>query len=132
MNDHDRTLAEALLTDDAELIRESEKGGSIVRDVLETMHGSRGFLNILVWIVAAVFAVVMFWGGYRFFTEAELGDRLTWGMICLFGIIANGMLKMWAWMEINRVHAQRDMRRIELRLAVLNDRLGGQRGGDGG
>lgn len=132
MNDHDRTLAEALLTDDAELIRESEKGGSIVRDVLETMHGSRGLLNILVWIVAAAFAVVMFWGGYRFFTEDELGDRLTWGMICLFGIIANGMLKMWAWMEINRVHAQRDMRRIELRLAVLNDRLGGLRGGDGG
>lgn len=132
MNDHDRKLAEALLTDDSELIRESGKGGSIVRDVLETLHGTRGFLNIFVWVFGFAFAVVMFWGGYRFFTEDEIGTRLTWGMICLFGIIANGMLKLWAWMEINRVHAQRDLRRIELRLAVLNDRLGGQRGGDGG
>jgi len=132
MNEHDRKLAEALLTDDAELIQESGKGGSIIRDVLETLHGSRGALNILVWVFATVFAVLMFWGGYRFFTEDEIGARLTWGMLCLFGIIANGMLKLWAWMEINRVHAQRDLRRIELRLAVLDDRLRGGRDGDGG
>lgn len=123
MNDEDRNLAAALLAEDRKLLESSGRDESIIADVVGLFRGRRAALNVFGVFWAVVFAVLMFWAGYRFFTTDDPDGRLTWGLLTLVGLVVNGLTKIWAWMEMNRVHTQRDLRRIELRLAVLDDRL---------
>ena len=119
MNEHDRKLAEALLADDAELLEGRPPDDSILRDVAGTFRGKRGVFTWFAWFWGFVFAVLMFYAGYRFFVAQELDPKLNWGIICLFSVIANAMIKIWAWMEIQRVGVQRELKRLELRVAML-------------
>lgn len=123
MNEHDRKLAEALLADDAELLRGDASDESILKDVAGTFRGRRGVFTWFAWFWGFVFAVLMFYAGYRFFTESAvdaLNAKLGWGIVCLFSMLANAMIKIWAWMEIQRVGVQRELKRIEVRVALLS------------
>ena len=122
MNEQDRELAEALLAEDAELGGAGQAEESVLRDVVSTFRGVRGKYTIFAWFWGFVFGVLMVYAGYRFFTGEEIGARLDWGLICVFSIVANGLIKIWAWMEIQRVGVQRSLKRIEVRLALLADR----------
>jgi hypothetical protein len=125
MNEQDRKLAEALLAEDTDLLREGGRGESIFGDVFGMFRGKRGLLNAFGVFWAAVFAALMIWAGYMFFTTDGTDARLTWGLLAIVGLVVNGLVKIWAWMEIHRVGTQRELRRIELRLAVIDDRLRG-------
>lgn len=119
MNEHDRKLAEALLADDADLLDEAPSGDSILKDIAGTFRGKRGVFTWFAWFWGFVFAVLMFYAGYRFFVADALDHKLDWGILCLFGAIVNGLIKIWAWLEIQRVGVQRDLKRLELRVALL-------------
>tara|TARA_E500000318_G_scaffold110877_2_gene127534 strand:+ start:185 stop:577 length:393 start_codon:yes stop_codon:yes gene_type:complete len=130
MNEHDRKLAEALLADDAALLSGEVPDDSIFRDIAGTFRGRRGVFTWFAWFWGFVFAALMFYGGYRFFVtdaDAALGAKLNWGLVCIFSVLANAMIKIWAWMEIQRVGLQRELKRIELRVAMLSgDRAGSE------
>jgi uncharacterized integral membrane protein len=122
MNEHDRKLAEALLADDAALLSGDAPDESVLKDVAGTFRGKRAIFTWFAWFWGFVFAVLMIYAGYRYFTESavnDLGTKLNWGLVCVLSMVANAMIKIWAWMEIQRVGVQRELKRIELRVALL-------------
>ena len=122
MNDHDRKLAEAMLADDADLVGGGPSDDSIFKDIAGTFRGKRGFFTWFAWFWGFVFAALMIYAGVRFFTAQEIEPKLNWGIVCLFSVIANGLIKIWAWMEIQRVGMLREIKRLELRVALLGRR----------
>lgn len=73
--------------------------------------------------MAALAATVFFvWCGYRFFTgPAEA--QVFWGVLFLFGVQLQIAIKQWLWQEMQRNAVMREVKRVELAVARLADRL---------
>jgi len=119
-------------TNEDELIREAMKNGSfkefeeenIFTQMLGTFRGRNGWVAILSMIYVLVCTVVMFFSAYKFFTLDEIGDRVFWGVLLLLMGIFVGLLKTWYFMQMNRNTLLRELKRMELQVAKLAERVG--------
>jgi len=83
------------------------------------------------WVTAiAVFASLLFigTGAYsgRVFFETPPGDVKTlivWAAAFFFSLIAVSMMKIWSWMEIEKYSTVREIKRLELQVALLSQSI---------
>ncbi len=69
-----------------------------------------------------VFFGLTVWCGYEFFTAASVDDRVFWGVLGLVAIHGLSMFKLWFFMEMNRHSVTREIKRVEIALARLDER----------
>ena len=80
-----------------------------------------GFVSGISWVMklsyvmAVVLTAVIFWCGYQF-VVASPEQQLFWGIWLLLAFQAQVAMKLWIFMETNRNHTAREIRRLELRL----------------
>jgi len=64
------------------------------------------------------------WSGYSFFTATTADGRVFWGILALAAFHALSMFKLWFFMEMNRHSITREVKRVEVALARLEERTG--------
>ena len=62
------------------------------------------------------------WSGYSFFTAATTDERIFWGVVALAALHSLSMFKLWFFMEMNRHSITREVKRVEVALARLEER----------
>ena len=119
----DRLIRDALQQDDADLLRQFEEQ-STVELLTESFRGRRrltaigGVVANLLLLGAAVVAAG------RFTDAVDQRSMLIWAGAVGFCVLAITAIKIWWWIEMARLGLARDMRRIELQVALLSQRLG--------
>ncbi len=79
--------------------------------------GALGGWMILISIVVLIVSALMIWAGYQFFfVSTLLEDKLHWGMILVISLIVQIAMKMWTFMEMNRMSVLREIKRLEISL----------------
>ncbi|MEJ2247431.1 MAG: hypothetical protein P8Y80_15350, partial [Acidobacteriota bacterium] len=59
----------------------------------------------------------------NFFSVADLESKLNWLAVGLTALIVIGLLRLWYFMELNRLSVIREAKRLELQIALLAKRL---------
>ncbi len=81
--------------------------------------GMRGWMGLL-FVVATIISIVMFWCGYRFFIADDIKQQIFWGVLFLVTLNGQVSIKMWMFMEMNRNSMMREIKRVELAVAKLS------------
>lgn len=82
--------------------------------------GALGGWMILVSIITLAVSAIMVWAGYEFFfVESILEHKLHWGVVLIISLVIQIALKMWTFMEINRMSTLRELKRVELAISKL-------------
>jgi hypothetical protein len=87
--------------------------------IAESFRGKLKFLVMMVFLLVLVFAVLLVYCAVYFFTTETLEMKLNWmagGLTALFII---GLLRLWYLMELNRLSVIREVKRLELQIALL-------------
>lgn len=121
-NDLDRKIQQALSAEDAELFG---AGGEMA--LHEMMIGSfksrmRGWMIYAV-VISTVFTAIMFYCIYRAFTAETYDLKILWCFGILFSGLPTGMLKMWWFMQMDKLNVLREIKRVELQIATLAGRM---------
>jgi len=100
----------------------------IFKMLINAFKGSLGRWMILVAIVTFLATLAMLWAGYQFFfvevsSQALTLHKIQWGVILLLSTLVQITLKMWTFMEMNRQSAIREIKRLELVIEKLTDKL---------
>jgi uncharacterized protein DUF6768 len=90
--------------------------------------GSLGGWVVAVGIFTFAISILMLWCGYQFFfvegvAGGELTHKLHWGVGLLLTAMMQISLKMWTFMEMNRQTTLKEMKRIELAISKLSNKL---------
>ena len=93
----------------------------------QSFTGGMRFWMVFAHVITLVLTVVMFWSGYRFFIAESMQQQLFWGVCCLAAIQAQIALKQWIFAEVNRSSLMREIKRVEVCLQRLTERLGQSR-----
>ena len=76
---------------------------------------------ILVWGMAIIFMAVAIFSGIMFFRTGEIQYQIMYAVIFLTCVQWIGLIKIFAWQLIHRNGIKREIKRLELRIAELNE-----------
>jgi len=128
MSDLDDRIRRALESDadvDPALLPEDPSVWSMIGTIF---RGRNGWMGFLAFLYVFAFMGLAVWCGVSFFAAEALGAKLAWGLGCVVCLMFVGHLKLWMYMEMNKRALLREVKRMELQVAILSRRLGGGRG----
>jgi hypothetical protein len=124
-DDTDRIIHEALTQEETDRLREMDDP-TLSELLVQTFRGRHrrvaiagAVLNLLLFVAALLFAVA----GLR---AGDVRSTVLWGLasfLCFEWVVA---IKIWYWLEMNRLSITRDIKRLELQVARLAGRIDGR------
>jgi hypothetical protein len=120
----DKLIREALETSDQEVLDQLEDP-SMAELLVETFRGRHRRLAMGGVVVNLVVFAGAIWCGVRFLRAGAEREMLLWGagMLLSFGLVT--AIKIWYWLEMNRLALTREIKRVELQVVQLGRRLRG-------
>lgn len=102
--------------------------------ILAQQPGIFGMINnsyrgaLRVWLIIASIAGViatglLIWCGYEFIMAELVIDKIHWGIWFIVSLFIQAMLKLWFFMEMNRNSTVREIKRLELAVERLYNKL---------
>ena len=120
----DHEIKQALAAEDAEVYAQFAEEPSLFAMGLEVLNSRNRWATVLVVIVMTIFMAVGIYSLWRFSHAQETKVLIGWAMSFGFSMAAVSMMKLWAWMEIEKNSTIREIKRLELQVARLTQRLG--------
>lgn len=116
MSEVDRMIAEALATEEAELIRTFGEEPGYFAQLRDVFGGRTGWVNAVMIAVNSVLFVVGVWLAWRFFNAETPLDALRWGLPAAVLMIMSLMIKLAVWPSLQANRVIRELKLIELQL----------------
>ena len=114
----DEMIARAL--GDAEREEFEALGGlTLFEQIVETFRGRTRWLNGILIVYSLLFSTLFGVSIFRFLAATEVREQIMWASLGILAMVIIGLLKMWYWMELNRVTIMREIKRLELQVARL-------------
>jgi hypothetical protein len=117
----DAKIRQTLSAKDAKLYDQYAKSPSLLQLWVESFNGTNAWTSILVMIVGIVFMGIAVYSIIQFMsTPADSTKALiSWALVFLFSTAAISMLKLWAWLDIQRLMVVREIKRFELQFTQM-------------
>lgn len=122
MEEIDKLIRDTLSQEEAKFYDSLEEQG-IFEMMFGLFKGKNAWINILMNIVILVFFVLFVYCGIQFFEADTTEGVIRWGFGGLFFIMAISMLKLFAWMQMDKYAILREMKRLELQIMSLSGKI---------
>jgi len=120
MTNLDDRLRAGLSADDEAFLKTLEDRGMFAQ-MGATLQGPMKGWTMLAFVFSFVFFLLFlfcFWRGYG---AADVRDTVLWCAGSLWLALSVAMLKLWMWERMNHLAVLRELKKIELRVAQLQD-----------
>lgn len=121
MNSLDDDIRSAVHGDREHLAGAGDEG--LIEQVSATFRSRMRFWVALVWVMTLVMTGLCVFAAVMFFRSETTQDWILYATIFMWAAVAVAMLKMWYWMEMNRNTHTREIKRVEIHLAKLAERM---------
>lgn len=124
MTKYDDDMRARLSAADEEFLADLESGHGWFAQLGATLKGPLGWIGISVLLVAFIALGLAVWFGWEAFHAPT--DRLTilWASGAILAIMGNALLRLFLVSRMSQLTILRELKRIELRLVKLDERLG--------
>ena len=125
MNDSqlDKEIRQALSAEDVELYEQFAVEPSLLELALQTLSGRNRWLSVLSIFIGAIFMGLGVYSLWQLAHAESVHTLIYWTIAFGFCMAAISMMKVWYWMEMQRISVTREIKRLELQVALLNQRL---------
>ncbi len=126
MSKIDEQLRQALGSGDGVDPFEPSEEEGLIWQAFDLFRGQQKFWNVLVVVFTFIFMGVIIYSAVRFFDAETTQMQIMWSVIFIWGVLAVAMLKMWAWMQMNKNSLVREIKRLELQIAAMKSVMEGK------
>ena len=99
-----------------------EDQANIFSLIRQSFKGVFRFMAIAATLLMLLFAGLSVYCGYHMLDVADAGGKIEWATGALAAFMVFVALRLWFFMEINRLSVLREIKRVELQVALLADR----------
>ena len=122
MEDIDQLIKETLTQEEAKFYNELDE-----QNVFQMMgglfQGKNKWMIILINFVMVAWFVLFIYCTIQFFKVEDTNELIKWAVGGSFSIMAVGILKLFAWMQMDKNAILRELKRIELQVSSLATKL---------
>ncbi len=121
MNSFDDDIHDALKADDAALKSAGDEG--MIQQVTATFRSRMRVWVVISWVATLFWTGVAAWAAVAFFRAQDTRGWIMHASIFLAACMAVAMLKLWYLMELNRNTHTREIKRVEMQVARLAEKV---------
>lgn len=122
MQEIDQLIKETLNQEEAKFY-DSLDEQNIIEMVFGLFKGKNAWLNILLNIMVFLFFASFIYCGLQFFNADGTNQLIKWGLGSVMLLICISMLKLYAWMQMDKNSILREMKRLELQVMSLSSKV---------
>jgi len=122
MEDIDKLIKETLTQEEAKFYEELDEQ-NLFQMVGGLFYGKLKWIMILMNIVMIVLFALFIYCAIQFFGTDVTNEMIKWSVLGAFCMMAVGMLKMFAWMQMDKNGIIREIKRLELQVSILSSKL---------
>ncbi|QLC20943.1 hypothetical protein HFP51_01320 [Parasphingopyxis sp. CP4] len=122
MTEFDDKLRAALDADDEAFLQELDEGRGMFAQIGDTFAGPLGGWAKLIFFVALVLGIGLLYAVWQLFTADTDRELFIWVTATLALLMAQGFVKQWFFERMNLMTILRELKRIELRVARIEER----------
>lgn len=122
MEDIDKLIKETLSKEEVKFY-ESLEEQNMFNKIIGLFIGKNKWLLILMNIMTLVFFGLFLYCVVQFFEVSETKELLKWGIGSIIFLLGVSMLKVFAWMQMDKNTILREMKRLELQMSSLLGKL---------
>lgn len=122
MTQFDDRVKAALDADDEAFLRDLDADRGLFAQMGDTMKGPLGGWAVLTFLMAGLMSAFLFFAVWRMVMAHDVRELLLWAVGTLAAWIAIGFLKQWFFQRMNFIALLRELKRIELRIARIEER----------
>ena len=126
MRDHDRLIEEAIDAEERELLRRISEEPGYIEQALGIFSGRTGWVSGVLMAVQGVAFLAGAWATWNFFAAVEILGALRWGLPAAVLLLMSLTIKMALWPTIHLNRLMREMKRIELQMALARAGTGSE------
>ncbi len=123
MTDIDEEIRKALSGAELEKLKAVADEPGLFAMIFGLFRGKMRFWNIYGMFLVFTALGFALWTGWNFLHTDDAHMMALWGAGMGVSIFFVAMLKLWFWMEMNKNMVVREVKRLELQLAVLSSAL---------
>jgi hypothetical protein len=88
---------------------------------MQIFRGRNRWINSVMVVCSLICVGMSIYAAYRFYWAVDIKELLAWSVAFLVGILAVSIMKIWAWLEMEKYSTIREMKRLELQVVALRD-----------
>lgn len=96
---------------------------SVLQDVAATFRGQYRSLFALAWAKLFAFVALAIWSAYEFFMQTTVQAQIAYATLVVVSAITIASIYTLFWVSMNKQMVSREMKRLELQIALLNNKL---------
>ena len=117
----DDKISQALAQESQEIDKlVAEENSGLFGMLFATWRGGMRYWVILINVFTLLFTMLFIWCGYQFWISEIATQQIFWGIAFLAVLQVQISLKMWLFMEMNRMSMVREIKRVEIAVARLS------------
>lgn len=122
IEDIDALIKETLTKEEAKFYDELDEQ-NLIEMFGGLYKGKLKWLMILINIVMIAWFVLFVYCAIQFFEVDTTQELIKWAAIGSFSMMAVGLLKLFAWMQMDKNGIMRELKRLELQVSILSSKL---------
>ena len=121
MRDIDHMIEEALGHDEREILRRMGGEPGFFAQAFGLFRGPTAWVNVIMMVAQAAIFIAGAWAAWHFFQAGDPVSQLRWGLPAATLLILATILKMALVPRMETNHIIRELKRLELQLALKRD-----------
>lgn len=122
MEDIDQLIKETLSQEEAKFYDELQEQ-NVFEMVIGLFRGKNKWIIILMNVMTLVFFALFIYCAIQFFGTDITNELITWGISGFVMLMAMSMLKLFAWMQMDKNALLRELKRLELQVSSLSSKM---------
>ncbi len=123
MSDMDRKILEAIKAETNATMKDYERDLGLFGLMAESFRGTFRWAVVGAMAMQVLLAGALIYCAVRLFGADDAAAKIDWLALGLAAFIAFGLLRLWFFMEINRLSISREIKRLELQVAAVASAL---------
>ena len=117
MNDINKKILQAM-REDKSVTDTPEEQANPLQLIIRSFRGTFKFTGAFVILMQVLFAGLAIYFGYNMVHETQLDGKLNWLLATTLSFTVFIALRLWLFMELNRLSILRELKRVELQIAL--------------
>jgi len=122
IEDIDKLIKETLTQEEAKFYEDLDEQ-NLFQMMGGLFHGKMKWIMIIVNISMVGFFACFIYCAIQFFDTDVTNELIKWSVLGAFCMMAISMLKMFAWMQMDKNGIIREIKRLELQVSILSTKL---------
>ena len=121
--DIDKLIKETLTQEEAKFYDDLDEQ-NMLHMIGGLFQGKNSWLMVMMNVMTVIFFGLFVFCIVQFFETSENTELLKWGFGAIMFLISISMLKVFAWMQMDKNALLREMKRLELQVSSLSGKIG--------